>query len=141
MQLDTRGFTLIELLVVIAIVGLLSSVVLVSVKNARNRAIDNSIKSNLLTVRSQSGIYYDKFGNYDDFLDFINSPNEVQIIAVNAACNASGVACTTLSDPNGWYVVVSLKSKPGFSWCVDYLGNSKEVITGATNLNDPFACA
>ncbi len=140
MQFDNRGFTLIELLVVIAIVGLLSSLMLVSVNNTKNKAIDNKIKSNLLTVRSQSVIYYEEFGNYDDFLDFQNNPNTIQERALNTASSAAGAAYYTRCEPGGWYAQVPLKGEPGFGWCVDYLGNSKKVISGDQNLIDPLAC-
>lgn len=53
-----RGFTLIELLVVISIIGILSSVVLVSLSAARGKAYDAQRTSNLRTIQTALELYY-----------------------------------------------------------------------------------
>jgi len=58
------GFTLIELLVVIAIIGLLSSIVLVSMKGVRERARDARRKEDLRQISLAIEMYYQKYGNY-----------------------------------------------------------------------------
>lgn len=58
------GFTLVELLVVIAIIGLLSSVVLVSLDNARKKARDAKRKSELKQMKAPLEHYYNDNGEY-----------------------------------------------------------------------------
>lgn len=60
MKINTkRGFTLIELLVVIAIIGILSSVVLVSLNSARNKGKDARTQTELAQLRTQLETDYD----------------------------------------------------------------------------------
>ncbi len=59
-----RGFTLIELLVVIAIIGVLSSVILVSLNTVRSKARDAQRQSDITEVNKAVQLYYDDNGSY-----------------------------------------------------------------------------
>ena len=61
--MSKKGFTLIELLVVIAIIGILSSIVLVALRGAKNKAKDARLITDMSQVRSVAELVYD--GDYD----------------------------------------------------------------------------
>jgi len=64
LPINKRGFTLIELLVVIAIIGLLASMVLISLNTAREKARDVNRITTIGQVNLAMELYYDEYGHY-----------------------------------------------------------------------------
>lgn len=138
MNKNIKGFTLIELLVVVAIIGILSSVVLASLNNARGRGADASIKSNLANIRAQAEMIYDTDSDYDAVCG-VNSVTQNSTVAsmISAANSASGSTAVCGKPATGvasaWAVSSPLKSVSAH-WCVDSAGASRQLTAaiGAT---------
>ena len=60
----TKGFTLIELLVVIAIIGLLSTIILAPIQNARKKARDAKRTAEMDALVTGLVVYFDDNGTY-----------------------------------------------------------------------------
>ncbi|OGI95351.1 hypothetical protein A2917_02180 [Candidatus Nomurabacteria bacterium RIFCSPLOWO2_01_FULL_42_17] len=138
------GFTLIELLVVVSIIGILASVVLVALNNAKNKGADAGVKTNLRNAISQGEILYNtRTANKNTYTDactdgLVDGANGVGSFVL-AAAKASGLssyginnvppASTTVAtcndSPDAWAAEVPLKTA-GQVWCVDSTGKSKQ---------------
>jgi prepilin-type N-terminal cleavage/methylation domain-containing protein len=120
LKLNKKGFTLIELLVVIAIIGILASIVLVSLNDARNKGYDTQIKSDIAQVRNTVELCYDnQNGSYANC--GVPNTNGVALIAP-PACGLAYVVSVTATD---YAVSGRLCSDNTLFWCVDTSGYSK----------------
>lgn len=90
---NIRAFTLIELLVVIAIIGVLASVVVVSINSAREKARDNRRMQDIVQIRTALELYHSDHGHYPIIATgwtSFNAPSYVNNGIINP--NASSLA-------------------------------------------------
>jgi len=64
MKKEIRGFTLIELLVVIAIIGLLSTMAVVALNNARQKARDAKRVSDIKQIQTALELFFNDASSY-----------------------------------------------------------------------------
>ena len=133
MKKYTKGFTLIELLVVIAIIGILSSVVLVSLNSARNKGNDAKIQADLSGVRAAMEVYYSDNGGYSlgttvnnnscSQVPFDDGKISPYLTNKTAACVHNGTASEKATK---YAIAATLPSELTTAWCVDSAGKSQK---------------
>jgi prepilin-type N-terminal cleavage/methylation domain-containing protein len=103
-----NSFTLIELLVVVAIIGILSSVVIVNITSARNKAKDNAIKANLNQMVKAGELW---LSDHTDYSGFCSNNN----------CAAGGTdwrnICLGIKSQNGNTTVTCNINPTNDAWC------------------------
>jgi prepilin-type N-terminal cleavage/methylation domain-containing protein len=151
MKLKNKGFTLVELLVVIAVIGILSSIVLVSLRNARGKGQDVKIISSVKQIKTiiesnYSGISYPDLTNDSPVFGGLvenGHPGENEIDILVQDITSQGSSVNIVNDPTdpglpvlGYAIYGQLVSTSTQYFCID--------STGKTNLiaptNDTSVC-
>ena len=91
--MNKKGFTLIELLVVIAIIGLLSTLAVVALSSAREKARDSKRLSDLKQIQTALELYYTDSNAYPTAATAINV-GTTDYICLNKAAGFTTTACT-----------------------------------------------
>jgi len=112
----SRGFTLIELLVVVAIIGILASIIMISVGRARGKARDARRKSDVASIQSAVEMLNDDTGKYtvyatanDGWINNRRAPNPASFAEglVKAGYLSAAPHDPTRPDTSGGYMYVA----------------------------------
>jgi len=132
----SKGFTLIELLVVIAIIGILASIVLVSVSGARDRGKDARIIAGMAQFRSMAAMINEAKGSYVSLN--CNWSTDATVLCYDISKQFSGststaqpVFATSTTNSDNYCAVAQLKTK--FSGAQDYYCITRTTACNSTN--------
>ncbi|MFC1700756.1 type II secretion system protein [Patescibacteria group bacterium] len=140
-KINQKGFTLIELLVVIAIIGILASIVLVSLNSARQKARDVRRVSDMRQIALGLEIYYDDNAGYPGDADAVGCNDwAAMVTALETGNQMSGVPVDPLDvAPNQYfYEADALRQNYVLRAVLEDLGHS--ALDGDVDGANVFGC-
>ncbi len=142
-MIKKSAFTLIELLVVIAIIGLLSTLSVVALNNARARARDATRLSDIRQIQNALNLYWQASGVYPDNIITGESIEYTDGLVTNVFIDAvpappepsTDGSCPAYTD----YVYSTSSSAGSMSYTLTYcLGNSTSDLPSGPATATPF---
>lgn len=125
---NKKGFTLIELLVVIAIIGLLATLSVVALNNARQKSRDAKRVSDIKQIQTALELYFADRNSYPDQTNVVLGSSSASVLSQYNDWNSSGSGTTYMGqvpsnpDPNGCaytYNSVSSGSDYTITFCLE----------------------
>lgn len=102
----SRGFTLIELLVVIAVIGVLAAVVMGSLRTARNKAKDATLKVSIQEYWKLVSLDFNETGSYANLQPNVWVPTvtcNAMTLSGNYATKARALCNDMITKASDWY--------------------------------------
>lgn len=136
---NKKGFTLIELLVVIAIIGILSTLAIVALGNARARSRDAKRVSDVRQITSALELYFNDNGQYPSFV----TPGQplaagttvyMAVVPSNPTPIADGACPSTLTPTNYAYSQINGNASYTITYCI---GSGTGQLTEGTRRASP----
>ncbi|MBU3922944.1 prepilin-type N-terminal cleavage/methylation domain-containing protein [Patescibacteria group bacterium] len=126
-----KGFTLVELLVVIAIIGLLTGMIVISIKTVKAKARDSQRVSDVNTIATALNLYHNDSNNYPIFDGYITGSDALSSVLISVG-TASGIPIDPLNAGDYRYYY---QSTDGSDYYLEYYLETNSVLGKSEGLN------
>ncbi len=131
-----KGFTLIELLVVIAIIGLLSTLAVISLNNARAKSRDSKRVADVKQMMTALELYFNDFNGYPNYITDTNFTGRYMQALPTVANPQDGTCSTANNNYTANYAITG--PGPFTTYSITYcLGNTTGGLQGGVHTASP----
>jgi len=130
--IKNKGFTLVELLVVVAVLGLLTGMVVVSIRHVKAKARDSQRVADITSLSTALGLYHNDFNAYPIYDGYIEDQENTFAIALITADTIVAVPTDPLNTGDYRYYYQSID---GSDYYLEYYLETDSVSGKSSGLN------